>query len=82
MMQITTESVTEQQTSKKPPRDFCIFKGMIIQNLADVPSKDACELCQCADGEIVCAKRVCEEPPSASCLALPVESNQCCLFEL
>ena len=77
-MQITTESVTEQQTSKKPPRDFCIFKGMIIQNLADVPSKDACELCQCADGEIVCAKRVCEEPPSASCLALPVESNQCC----
>jgi len=74
----TVEPVTEQQTSKKPPRDFCIFKGMIIQNLADVPSKDDCELCQCVDGEIVCARRVCEDPPSASCIALPTEGSQCC----
>jgi hypothetical protein len=78
MTQSITEPVTEQQTSKKPPRDFCIFKGMIIQNLADVPSKDDCELCQCVDGEIVCAKRVCDEPSNANCLALPLESNQCC----
>jgi len=72
------EMVTEQQTSKKPPRDFCIFKGMIIQNLADVPSKDDCELCQCVDGEIVCARRVCEEQTSPSCHVLPLESGQCC----
>jgi len=61
-----------------PNRNFCIHKGMIIQNLADVPSKDACELCQCVEGNVRCAKQECQGPPTENCRALPTEKGECC----
>ena len=33
--------------------------GTIIQNLTDVPIKDPCQLCQCVEGEIICASQEC-----------------------
>jgi len=50
---------------------------MIIQNLADVPSKDPCDFCQCVDGEIVCATQECQPPPSPSCVEVQ-EEGSCC----
>jgi len=58
--------------------DFCIHKGMIIGNFADVPSKDPCQLCQCVEGKIVCAQQECPAPPQDNCKALPVEEGVCC----
>ena len=75
---VITESATEEDvTTKKPSRDFCIHKGMIIQNLADVPSKDSCELCQCVDGEIICATQECQPPPEPGCVEIK-EEGACC----
>ena len=73
------ESSTEEKidTTKKPSRDFCIHKGMIIQNLADVPSKDPCNLCQCVEGDIVCATQECLPPPRPDCAVIQ-EDGVCC----
>ena len=81
----TTEENVEEiattltPTTKKPmSTDFCLYKGMIIANLADVPSKDPCELCQCVEGKIICAKQECPAPPQENCKVLPVEAGVCC----
>ena len=79
---VTTEaSVTEtdeDMTTKKPSMKICLHKGMIIQNLADVPSKDPCQLCQCVEGNIVCATQECPAPPEASCRPVTPPSGVCC----
>ena len=51
---------------------------MIIPNFSDVPSKDSCELCQCVDGQIICALQECQGPPSSSCIALTLNQGDCC----
>merc|ERR1719385_177157 len=72
-----TES-EDDMTTKKPSMKICLHKGMIIQNLADVPSKDPCQLCQCVEGSIVCATQECPAPPAPSCRPLPAPSGVCC----
>jgi len=56
---------------------FCLHKGMIIQNLADVPSKDACQLCQCVEGEIICATQECQAAPQEGCAEI-LDEGECC----
>ena len=76
---VEATATTLTPTTKKPmSTDFCLYKGMIIANLADVPSKDPCELCQCVEGKIICAKQECPAPPQENCKALPVEAGVCC----
>ena len=77
-IETTDETTTETITTKRPMRDFCIYKGMIIQNLATVPSKNACELCQCVEGEIICATQECQSPPEDNCRLIPAADNECC----
>jgi len=74
---ITTESNIEETSSKKPSMKFCLHKGMIIQNLADVPSKNACQLCQCVEGEIICATQECQAAPQEDCVKIVTE-GECC----
>ncbi len=76
---VEATATTMTPTTKKPmSTDFCLYKGMIIANLADVPSKDPCELCQCVEGKIICAKQECPAPPQENCKSLPVEAGVCC----
>jgi len=76
-----TASTEDTPTTRKPSKDFCLHKGMIIQNLADVPSKDPCELCQCVDGEIVCATQECQGPPKPGCIEVQEEGSCCPKYE-
>ena len=52
-----------------------------IQNLADVPSKDPCELCQCVDGDIICATQECQGPPEPGCVEIKDEGSCCPRYE-
>ena len=73
----TTAISTEETSSKKPSMKFCLHKGIIIQNLTDVPSKDPCQLCQYVEGEIICASQECQAPPQEGCVKI-VEEGECC----
>lgn len=56
---------------------YCISNGMIIQDGKDVPNGNACELCQCLFGQVICAERECPPAP-AGCEALPLKEGNCC----
>jgi len=56
---------------------FCLHKGLIIQNLAEDPSKDPCQLCQCVEGELMCASQECQAPSQEGCVKI-VEEGECC----
>ena len=44
---------------------------------AIVPSDNACELCQCYSGDVICPVQECPPAP-AGCTALPVPEGKCC----
>ena len=44
---------------------------------AIVPSDNACELCQCFSGDVICPVQECPPAP-AGCTALPVPEGKCC----
>ena len=44
---------------------------------AIVPSDNACELCQCFSGDVICPVQECPPAP-AGCTALPVSEGKCC----
>ena len=57
----------------------CIRDGVEYENLSDVPDVDPCKLCQCDDGEIICAQQTCAGPPEnyENCVPI-VEEGECC----
>ena len=73
----TTAISTEETSSKKPSMKFCLHKGMIIQNLAEIPFKDPCQVCQCVEGEIMCASQECQAPSQEGCVKF-IEEGECC----
>ena len=79
-----TDSVLDLMSSNETTDEAltCLSAtGAIYENLAEVPSQNPCKLCQCTNGEIVCAVEECRLPdglPPSSCTALPLEPGQCC----
>ena len=43
-----------------------------------VPDADPCKLCQCVNGEIICATQECESVTDENCRALPPAEGACC----
>ena len=57
----------------------CLVNGTQYPDGANVPSDNACELCQCLSGDVICPVQEC--PPAiapAGCTALPVPEDKCC----
>ena len=55
----------------------CLVNGTQYPDGATVPSDNACELCQCFSGDVICPIQECPPAP-AGCTALPVPEGKCC----
>ena len=55
----------------------CLVNGTQYSDGATVPSDNACELCQCFSGDVICPVQECPPAP-AGCTALPVPEGKCC----
>ncbi|CAB4063303.1 unnamed protein product [Lepeophtheirus salmonis] len=58
----------------------CTYQGENYESLTYIPMEDPCDLCQCVNGKIICAKRECAHPPSGfnNCKMMPVKEDECC----
>ncbi|KAF0292778.1 Kielin/chordin-like protein [Amphibalanus amphitrite] len=62
----------------------CYENGSIYAENDPVPHEDPCQYCLCLDGQVVCAKRLCELPPELEgrdCKPLPPAPGLCCPSE-
>ncbi|XP_059091047.1 serine-rich adhesin for platelets-like [Tigriopus californicus] len=76
---IDQDNVVTSTTIASGTIEYCLSNGMVIQNGKDVPTSDPCKLCQCVDGDVICAVRECPVPEEfKNCRALPIPRDECC----
>ena len=74
----TPESVEEElEPEIEIEEGACLVNGTQYPDGATVPSDNACELCQCFSGDVICPIQECPPAP-AGCTALPVPEGKCC----
>ena len=76
------EDVVEEGTGEVVGQDTEEFKPCMLEDVEYLHGEDIkgkpCVLCNCIDGEIVCASIDCQPPPSATCNTVEPAEGQCC----
>ena len=76
-----TSNITDD-SSEYESYTNCEVEGDYYDYLADVPTDNPCEVCQCMEKGVVCIVQECEVPAgNEDCLPLPPESDACCSTE-
>ena len=84
--EITTEIIETDVTTLPPLEEIiqkCIVDDVEYNHLDDIPNNDPCQLCQCVDGNVICAVQDCSGPPEnyKNCKPKKVEGECCPKYE-
>ncbi|KAL3195796.1 hypothetical protein MRX96_015686 [Rhipicephalus microplus] len=73
----STPSVATTEESEEEFPTECDVNGVIYKEGDQVPDGNPCHFCNCLEGEVICAERICR-PPGPECKPLPKSPDQCC----
>ena len=63
----------------------CTLDGITYRNASSVPAREICdESCFCSNGDILCDRKQCQEPPSEpgmTCVTMEIEGECCPSYE-
>lgn len=57
-----------------------MIDGKSYPNNSEIPSNNACRICQCVDSEMVCADEICDDPEEG-CVLMPPTDDECCNYK-
>lgn len=57
-----------------------MIDGKMYENNSEIPSDNACRICECVDSEMVCAEEICEDPEEG-CVLMPPSDDECCNYK-